>query len=842
MAISKKICYTSFKEIASKYMDPRDIESFMIEHANLVEKVQKEKSHLNLAKAEIEAGQEMVTKLEQKSLEVKKNKLYSLKKRLETINFVTTIYKDKPLEGINAFLAGAEGDINAMFKGSKGYVENSMNSVSSEITMQQGKATGSYYTELKEAGIFKEYISGKLDKQIIEEVFAIQNNKPLGKTDSPAAQKIAQILDKHSEVWRNKSNEYGADLNKSFSSLLTVSHDTYKLTLKGKNKQQARAQWTTFIKPLLDWDKMQGHEMPDEFLSNLFDSLIAGKHLTYENPLGEKISSTIADKIKTKQQLQFKDAESYINYNKQYGLTNLRESFHYGLMSMSSNFALIKRLGITPRHTLTKTIKDIMQVYSHSENLSAIENFKKVSKEGLPPTTGHLMAEIFGDTRRPVDYTGAKWAATLRNIESMAKLGMATISSFSDIHNTAYEAAFQGRGYHKALGETVESLWKNLAGTKTIEERRILSSLAVVSDAIPGLIMERHGMDSSVPGHLSKQLQTFFNINGLRWWTDSIRDAQALGMANYLGQHVFEKTSWTNLPQATKQILKAYSFGENEWSIISKVRPEDFKGKKFLTIESLQELNENLFKDIKKEDFLDNYRRYVLERSNVGAIYPGVHERALFRRSTQPGTWEGELWRFAGQFKSFPVSIINKSLNKMIYARGGANNLADAFKNGSMDKMGLVNTMLTMTSIGYFSMTIKDYLKGRNPREFNAETLGAAFIQGGAGGLYADILFRDAEKYGGKFSDIAFATPVAGLVNDLYSVARSGEDFLPTLVKKGKNHIPYSNLFWTKPLLDYMIIYRLQEELDPGYLRRMEKRIENDNSQTFWLRPSDAVK
>jgi hypothetical protein len=38
--------------------------------------------------------------------------------------------------------------------------------------------------------------------------------------------------------------------------------------------------------------------------------------------------------------------------------------------------------------------------------------------------------------------------------------------------------------------------------------------------------------------------------------------------------------------------------------------------------------------------------------------------------------------------------------------------------------------------------------------------------------------------------------------------------------------------------LIYLFLHSLQELLNPGYLRRQEQRIKQQNGQTFWLRPS----
>jgi hypothetical protein len=40
---------------------------------------------------------------------------------------------------------------------------------------------------------------------------------------------------------------------------------------------------------------------------------------------------------------------------------------------------------------------------------------------------------------------------------------------------------------------------------------------------------------------------------------------------------------------------------------------------------------------------------------------------------------------------------------------------------------------------------------------------------------------------------------------------------------------------------DYLFLYEMQEAMNPGYLRRMERRVEQDNGQKFYLPPSEVV-
>ena len=50
----------------------------------------------------------------------------------------------------------------------------------------------------------------------------------------------------------------------------------------------------------------------------------------------------------------------------------------------------------------------------------------------------------------------------------------------------------------------------------------------------------------------------------------------------------------------------------------------------------------------------------------------------------------------------------------------------------------------------------------------------------------------------------------------------------------------FINLFYTRAALDYFVLHRLQEAMNPGYLRRYEQKVRKENNQTFWLRPTSS--
>jgi hypothetical protein len=89
------------------------------------------------------------------------------------------------------------------------------------------------------------------------------------------------------------------------------------------------------------------------------------------------------------------------------------------------------------------------------------------------------------------------------------------------------------------------------------------------------------------------------------------------------------------------------------------------------------------------------------------------------------------------------------------------------------------------------------------------------------------------------------AGPTAGTVEDLADLwgrFRAGDDLAAQSFRTLINNTPYMNLFYVRPVLDYLILWSIQESLNPGSLKRLEKRIERENGQTFLVRPSAVAR
>ena len=108
MPHSKKDCAASLMAIASKYMNPTEVSGFILEHENMVKRIQAENRLISLDEATAQAGNELLTRLEKITVERKRNAAYSIKKELETVDYILKEYPDKPIEGFNAFLLKPE--------------------------------------------------------------------------------------------------------------------------------------------------------------------------------------------------------------------------------------------------------------------------------------------------------------------------------------------------------------------------------------------------------------------------------------------------------------------------------------------------------------------------------------------------------------------------------------------------------------------------------------------------------------------------------------------------------------------------------------------------------------
>jgi len=305
--------------------------------------------------------------------------------------------------------------------------------------------------------------------------------------------------------------------------------------------------------------------------------------------------------------------------------------------------------------------------------------------------------------------------------------------------------------------------------------------------------------------------------------------------------------------------LEAFGLDSGKWDLLRRTDVKRAEGTAFMVPEQAREIGDEAAKAYLtgkgfkgsgpqvrrlKEEIESQLRSYFVDRVEFAVIQPDARTQSILRQGTRPGTVNGELMRFVTQFKSFPTAVLTKSVGRELYGRG-ADSLGQALRSGNGEMRGLVNLIIGTTVFGYLAGAAKDLAKGRTPRDPNSfKTWFAAMAQGGGAGIYGDFLFGEVRnRFGGSVLD-TLAGPTAGAFSDivdLYGRVRDGDDPSAAALSTFINNAPGANLFYTRAALDYLVLYQLREAMSPGYLRRLEKRLEKENAQTFLIKPSSAI-
>lgn len=770
----------------------------------------------------------------------KRNAAINARRRLEAIGYIRSTWSDRPDLGLESFLVGT----NVARAGAR-------RSVAAEQKQLSNAYIAGFLNDMEQADLLPFLTRGDNDSEITDALWRIGTDRPLDGLGRESVE-IARIMQKYQTAARSDANRAGAEIRDLPGYIVRQSHDPYKLERAGF------AQWRDEISGLLDERTFEGVTDRSEFLLAAYNGLVSGVHLKASTPeaSGFKGPRNLAKKVSAERVLHFKDGLSWHQYNKAYGTGSLREAFLGGLDRAGQNTGLMRRLGTNPESNWEAILDELQR--DLMDKPVEMRRFQ-TDRRGWLKTR---FAEVDGTARLAVNQQAARVASNIRALQSMAKLGGAVISAVTDLPVAASEMRYQGKGMLSSMGTLIGGMVK---GKKPAEQREILSSLGVFFDNVRGDVVSKFSADDSLGGKMSGLQQKFFKLNGLTWWTDTMRSTAALMMSHHLAYN--RAMNWDQMNPDLRRTLELFDFDAGRWDLVRGTGAKLADGREYMTTQGLDDIpeadlaayltskgrtaNTAAVAEL-REELGAQLRSYITDRASYAVIEPDARTRAIMRRGTQPGTVAGELLRFVGQFKAFPVAILQKSFGRELYGRGytpsayaegAGRELIQALRSGNGEKLGVAQLLVWTTLFGYGAMTAKDLLKGREPRPADdAKTWVAAMLQGGALGIYGDFIFGEANRFGGGLIG-SLAGPTAGAVEGLADVlyrVRDGDDAAAAAVRFGIQQTPFLNLFYTRAALDYLVLYSVQEALNPGSLRRMERRIEKENGQSYLLAPSQT--
>ncbi len=783
-------------------------------------------------------GRELAEKEQIAALVAKREKAINLRKRLETEQFVTSQFGNDFITGLESILVGTN----------KSRLGSRMSAAAAQEALK-GKYLGGFIYDVERTGNWKLFVSGEIDRDISKALGEINKPNPVLDDIPDPAVDVARVIRKYQEAVRHDANKAGAWIGQRDDFIVSQTHDMFKI------RKSSKEEWIAFISDKLDESTFDGVGNRQKFLENVYQNLATGIHMSHTGgdvPSGFKGGRNIAKRMSEGRLLHFKTPDDWFDYNQQFGVGSLRETLLYSFDNMASNIGLMRTLGPNPQNNFEQIANNLAARLDTEGDIKKISKFDQARKGKL----ANRLAEVDGSVNIPGSLQIAKWASATRAIQTLSKLGSVTLAAFPDIGFVGSEMHFNGIPFLQAQATGFKGLFK---GRTKAYEKEVLSGIGIFSDSMAGSITARFATSQDdLPGKTSKLMQTFFKLNGLTWWTDRLRESAGLTLSNNLATHSGKR--FTSIPRDTQNILSNYGIDADLWDLARSPGAKKFEGKAFFTPEQARDIDDAAVvaylnkKGLKptnravanlKEEIEDKFRTYFIDRSQSAIIQPDARTNAVMFQGIQKGTVVGEIWRMFAQFKSFPIAVLQKAVGREIYGRG-SDTLSEALRNGNGEMQGLAQMILVTTALGYLSLTAKDLARGKAPRDPQdakgyGKLIAGSMLQGGALGIYGDFLFGDLKnRYGGNIVS-ALAGPTAGQVitiADLIGTTTEGKDPTAKAFRLAINNVPFSNLWWSRGALDLMVLYRAQEALSPGYLRRMERRMQKENDQEFLISPS----
>ena len=830
------ICREVIEEAAGRPVSDKEAEALLEDMNARAQRLRDTDPSLSLNEALRKAGEDFATQAEMKALAQKRNTLLNFQRRIEAVDYIRNTWGDDPVRGLKALLVGVQKQrIGARA------------SAGTEIDTLRKAYVGGLIADIEKAtdGGLDLFKSGAMDDEIAAALAQANSARPNFDGMHEPAVRIAKAIAKWQEVARLNANDAGAFIGKLDGRITKNSHDMIRIA-----KDQAG--WKAAARDTFDLQRMLGEDggkNAEDVLDRLWQDFADGVHLKVgeETPVGTTDLSGMASGLSQERIVHWKDAAAWSRYNSQFGAGSLRESVVHELERSARATGLMRVFG--PNHNMVyddivkATLADMK---ARKADPASITHFAEKARTFK---TWHLQ-NLDGTLDIPGNNALATRSAAVRAIQSMASLGLSTLSSIGDLATMMRGATGNGGSAFEAAGRGLANLFK---GVPNAERQALLADLGMAFDSLSGkLASNRFSLDDGARGMTATMQQKFYTLNLQNRWTDSMRQ----GAAEFLSTNLARRAgvAFDQLPKDLSGTLGLYGIDSGKWDIIRGAEVRDLDGQRFLTPAAVSELGDAPFAKYLSDMGSDaspraveqlrretarQLRGYFNDQNGYMLLTPDFGTTGMMKMGTQRGTPAGEAVRFVMQFKSYSLAFSSKTIGR---------------EYGQHGLMGVANLIALTTLFGYVSMAAKDLAKGLQQRPWDDHrTVIAALEQGGGLGIYGDLLF--SQLVDRKFTDSAMtvlgptASDIAGQGGLLDLVSRTlragagdaNADPAAASLRFVKSNGPFLNLFYTKLALDYLVFWRLQEMANPGSLDRMQRQMEANTGRQYLVAPSQAI-
>lgn len=624
------------------------------------------------------------------------------------------------------------------------------------------------------------------------------------------------------EQMRQDFNKAGGSIGKNERYLMPQNHDARAILKVGKDK------WKAFIKPKLDVSQMlddagraMGPEELDKALDYVYDTITTHGLNKAQDLSVPRLGKKLARKHSEKRFLFFKDAESWMAYQKDFGRGDIFTTLTSHIDSMASDIGLMEILGPSPE----STFKAMLSQLEKSGEAAQLEGWMRKgiyaalpgkAEEWRKASLQAIYNNVAGKTNSG-ELTGfADFMQSTRNIITASTLGKAFLSAFSDIGFQALTATYNNVSPFKVLARHMK--------TMTNEQAQVFAvRMGLTAEAMIGrLHAANRYADAYGTGPTAKVAESVMRGSLLAPWTDAGRKAFGMEFGAMLADN-FGKTI-DELDANVRRAFESYGIKADDWDTFRATAPLEYDGGKFADLTQPGGVK---------------FHQMIMSETDYAVPTPDAKVRAFTNRGLGRATLEGQVWRAGMMLKSFPATIIMTHFYRAAYQSSTA---------GRLKYLGAM--MATTTVLGGMSLQLKDIAAGRDPRPMdNTKFLAAAVQQGGGFGLMGDFVFSDQNRFGGGVMD-TFRGPMFELAdksfdltagNILQAIRGEETNILGESVKFLNRYTPD---VWQTTLLANAMFDQLEILADPDaekkFHRLMRKR-GKEYDQGFWWRQGEIA-
>lgn len=675
----------------------------------------------------------------------------------------------------------------------------------------------------------------RMNKTDLPDLIKAMHGEP---TSNETAKALASALSGVLEDMRLRFNAAGGNIAKRQDWGIVHSHNAQAIRKLGRTIDEARARWKEFIRPLLDPDQMTnpntgeviGEDGLDASLDYVFET-ITSDGWAHRRPEARRFGKgKVASRYQDSRFLIFKDAQSWLTYNDQFGNRDAIGSIFNHINGMAEDIAAMERFGPNPDATI-EWLKQAVRVNIGKQQAGSL----KIEGIKIPGVSAGALSDYRINSlwhalrgRETVMSGPAQWAGDIRNMATSAALGATGIlAAVTDPFVAAAGRRLAGLPVTKGFGQMLKRFASDT-------DRRAMARRAVIWDDYLHLMNEKARFVDQMFGHEWSRyiVDRSLTWNALSPLTDARKRIEASAWHETLGGYAEKDTDWIDLPPLLKKAMEGFGITAEDWH---KMRTG---------IDEMGFLDPGgVIEKTGDRNLAEKYAELISQWSERSIPSSAPTIKSFITGTVPRGTILGEVAEFGSQFMSFGMSFTARQLEALYLYSMLARSKGGRVARGAWYFAAMA---IPLTMGAAFYTQVLNVLNGKDPEDMSeARFWMKAFVKGGGGGLFADFVDKAENRFGQSLTQTlggiggAFISDTASLTMsavqsiiwpDDQEVGRQAAKYIGRYTPILSSH-PFTRAAYRRAFVD-----QLQWLVDPDADKSFQAQ---KRKGTFWWEPGE---